>query len=302
MSHLRVEELEPRQLLSSANFFSRPPPLGSHAERSAFVDFDGGHTGPAGPGAGRRDTDPSRTSVPHVLEGRNVEAPSLRGSASQTPGTARGSADSVAGDADADQEPGKTNTGAVLSTPPDSISSRGRNEALVAAVVGTSSAGPTPQPLSIIEILAVVPGIRIGLQDSSSPRSPRGGRSPWEALWDLPDLFQRSPADLPRDGKQSEEAPALPPPQVSGVLPFLPPFDLTGLQLGLQQFLERLEQIGPRLPRPGPGAGPCLWIVAGAAVVAACEIARRQLKSDTEAPVVEGGPWPGSPPDPLNEG
>ena len=57
MDKLQVEELEPRQLLSGTSFSPRPPSsqpsaagalTAPAAERSPFIDYGGGHAGPAG--------------------------------------------------------------------------------------------------------------------------------------------------------------------------------------------------------------------------------------------------------------
>jgi hypothetical protein len=64
---------------------------------------------------------------------------------------------------------------------------------------------------------------------------------------------------------------------VSGILAALPPPDLSALKLGMQQFVAQLEQVGERLTGSRDGMGLCLWVMAGAAAVTACEMARRQL-------------------------
>ncbi len=46
----------------------------------------------------------------------------------------------------------------------------------------------------------------------------------------------------------------------------------------MQQFLGQLERMGQGLVGHRDEAGLYLWIVAGAAVVMACEIARRQVR------------------------
>src|SRR5262249_7148943 len=179
-------------------------------------------------------------------------------------------------------------------------SSRGLNGVVAAIVSGLLSEVPHPQPPLLVEILALAPDVRAGLPDSSVPRSLGGEKRSWE-VWEVPDLlFGHSPTEPPRDGDRPEVV--LPSPQLFSVVPFLRPLDLTGLELGMQQFLKQLEQIRPGLPQDGAGAGPCLWIVAGAAVLVACEIARRHLRSDTKEPALEVGSWPGSPADPRIEG
>jgi hypothetical protein len=72
---------------------------------------------------------------------------------------------------------------------------------------------------------------------------------------------------------------ALPYGQVSGVLTMLPPLDVAALDLGMNEFLDKLEGlVGQRLAEIQGGAGAYAWVVAVAAAAAACEIARRQLR------------------------
>jgi hypothetical protein len=77
-----------------------------------------------------------------------------------------------------------------------------------------------------------------------------------------------------------------PSPQAPDVLTVLPPFDLSALELGLQQFLGQLERMGQQLTGHRDGTGLGLWIVAGAAAATACEIARRQLVRSQESEIV----------------
>jgi hypothetical protein len=91
----------------------------------------------------------------------------------------------------------------------------------------------------------------------------------------------------PVTSQDEKEAP-LPSPQVSGALTLLPALDLSALELGMQQFLEQLENLGPRLVRDGDATlPPWPWIVALTAAATACEIARRELRRPTSVPAVE---------------
>lgn len=83
------------------------------------------------------------------------------------------------------------------------------------------------------------------------------------------------------------EEPSLPPLlRGSEVLAVLPPFDVSALERGMQQFLEGLERLGPRLTVDGDGSRLWPWIVAVTAAATACEIARRQLRRSFAVPVV----------------
>jgi hypothetical protein len=70
----------------------------------------------------------------------------------------------------------------------------------------------------------------------------------------------------------------LPSPRVADALPVLPSFNLSALELGIRQFLDGLEKLGPRLSREEGVAGRWPWIVAVAAAATACEITRRELR------------------------
>jgi hypothetical protein len=62
----------------------------------------------------------------------------------------------------------------------------------------------------------------------------------------------------------------------------LPPLDLSALEHGMREFLQQLEQLSA--PATGSGRGLSLWLLAGAAAVTACEIARRQLRRSADVP------------------
>jgi hypothetical protein len=71
----------------------------------------------------------------------------------------------------------------------------------------------------------------------------------------------------------------LPSGQVSDVLTVLPPLDVSSLELGMREFLDELEGVGQRLTGVRGGTGAYAWVVAVATAAMACEIARRQLRS-----------------------
>jgi hypothetical protein len=69
------------------------------------------------------------------------------------------------------------------------------------------------------------------------------------------------------------------PPALSSVLSILPPMDLADLERGLRRFVGQLETAGQSLLRPVERGEFWPWIVAAAAALAACEIARREFRS-----------------------
>lgn len=83
----------------------------------------------------------------------------------------------------------------------------------------------------------------------------------------------------------AEEEPPLPLPQASGVLAALGGADITALELGMKQFL---DDVGHHMARNQGTIGLYLWTLAGAATLAACEVARRQWKR-SDAAIAEIG-------------
>src|SRR5207245_1151146 len=84
-----------------------------------------------------------------------------------------------------------------------------------------------------------------------------------------------------------EDGSVLPSPRVSAALAVLPPFDLSGLEMGMQEFVKNLERLAPYLTGDREGTEMWPWIVAVAAAAAACEIARRELSRPPDLPTVE---------------
>jgi hypothetical protein len=101
---------------------------------------------------------------------------------------------------------------------------------------------------------------------------------------------------------EGENELVLPEPQLAGVLPALPPLDLSALEHGLHQFLDQLGEVGRGLVGDPDGAGLYLWVAAGAAAATACTIARRQLKQPPGGPDGEGKRMPGVPAGPIFAG
>jgi hypothetical protein len=219
-----------------------------------------------------------------------------------------------------------TNPGSIPPAPPESSSgsrdastsfaeagpgtpSRDVDAAVALAVLGTPSERPNPQSLPQREILVGAPGLRAELQGLATVPFAVGAVRGREGIVHVPDAWlQRAEASVPSlpvtppVTGQAEEGSVQPSPPVFGVLTVLPPFDLSALELGMQQFLERMERMGQDLVQPRDGTGLCQWLVAGAAAVMACEIARRQLRRVARVPAVAGNRMPGSSPDHLFAG
>ena len=91
-----------------------------------------------------------------------------------------------------------------------------------------------------------------------------------------PASSQPTVPQMPAGGRDIDQ-PVQPP--LSGVLSLLPPLDLAGLERGLRQFVAQLEFTGQSLLKPVQRGEFWPWIVAAAAALAACEIARREFRS-----------------------
>jgi hypothetical protein len=207
-------------------------------------------------------------------------------------------------DAAGGAETARTTSGSTPPTMPEVVDSgSGADVASAEPVAGTPAGRPNLQPPPALDSLVAAVGFLVDVQGLAAARPPVGAVREGEGLSYGPDPLLRryqppSPgaaaaptAGVP-DGGRAEEGPVLPPPQVSGVLTALPPFNLSALELGLQRFLEQLEGMGQRLTGPGEGTGLRLWLVAGGAAAAACEIARRQLRQPDGklAPALPGSP------------
>jgi hypothetical protein len=106
---------------------------------------------------------------------------------------------------------------------------------------------------------------------------------------------------LPRasgpDSAAADTMPPLPLPQGTSVLSALPALDVTALERAMQHFLRQLHGAGDERAgsRDKPGLG--VWLVAGTAAAAACEIARRQLRASRRELAVQWNWIAGAPPD-----
>jgi hypothetical protein len=295
MRNLQVEELEPRELLNGADFSPRlapaqPSVAGTSAYRAAqhlpSVDFGhscAGSVNPGGRGGGGTEVGPSPGFAPHGLDGWG-------------PAAGRGDAVPARPDPDAGGSPEAVPTGG----------GRGANPAPPEAAPSVPSELPNSLLLLGLEAVVAAPDLRAAASGLSAVGSPGGGQglvSPQgpSPVAPFPTPRSDAPPEAVEPGGPSGRGTA-PPPQEAGALSALPPFDLSALELGVQQFIERLERTG-RPPAGGPdGAGPYLWLAAAAAAAAACELARRQLGRPARRPAPDFAPAPASSPDPFSEG
>ena len=152
-----------------------------------------------------------------------------------------------------------------------------------------TAARPSPVSPVLLENPFTKPGNSVDAQNLLAARASvlaaRGGEAVSAAFGPSPGITQLSgprfvgtPADAAPDSGSARTEPdgsLLPAP---ALLASVPPLDLSALERGLQQFLEQLESAGQDLVEYWEGAGLGPWIVAGAAALTACEIARRQIQ------------------------
>jgi hypothetical protein len=299
---LEVEELEPRFLLSGAGFCphgTSPQASGAGgwtsraAVGSSVVDPGGSHAGAVEQGWTGRGSAVERantvaapaTPVAATVE---VRTTSLRTTAE----VARG------------PQPNTSQATAIAPTPQGPTESSGTGVASVQPAAETPAESSEPQAvverpsvggLLVLENLlvsGVLPALVSGLAAAGPPVG--GGREVL-ALDYLPGLLLPlsplprtgpSPMNTP-DGTGTAKGPGEEPSQVSDVLTALAPGDLSALERGLLHFLERLGPAGSRPAGDREGTTLYPWVVAGAAAVAACEIARRQLRRSVAEPAHE---------------
>ena len=333
MNTLRVEELEPRHLLSGA--CSSPPPspaqplaagtyISPSAERSPFVDFGDGHAGPVGRdrlGARSPEVGPSQGIVLHDLEYSRSEAVGLHVTISWTAITGKPQAretsstrpnpdpPSASPDTANGSESAKAEPAAVAPPPELANNGHGTSAPTPATVTATTAAPPNPQSRFLFLSLADAQGGRAEapgfFPTQASARALREGdgvvAGPGPSLGYSQPLPPRvaTSAATSQDEEPAGEGLKLPPPTVPGVLASLPPLDLSALDHGLRQFLEQLDWVGQKLTRRRDGTGLDPWFVAAAAAAAACEIARRQFRRHADVAAEEANPIPGSPLDRL---
>ena len=106
---------------------------------------------------------------------------------------------------------------------------------------------------------------------------------------------------LPRAGAAesatADASPSLPLPQGLGALSVLPTVDVAALEQGMRHFLRQLQGVGEELTSRHDKPGMGVWLVAGTAAAAACEIARRQLRMSRRKLALEVNWIAGPPPD-----
>jgi hypothetical protein len=172
----------------------------------------------------------------------------------------------------------RAEAGAILSALGAANDSRTANAAAIVAALGSLSqrqnletARPTDNTITTAVWHADVQGL-------TAARPP---------LWEVQDehgvIAAATTKVVPQAVQQFGDGPALPSPQVSGVLDTLTTSDLSALELGMQRFLDQLGQAGQSLTGYRDGMELCLWIVASATAVAACAFARRQLARSQES-------------------
>jgi hypothetical protein len=101
-----------------------------------------------------------------------------------------------------------------------------------------------------------------------------------------------------QEAKQPEASP-LPLYQGPGVLSVLTPFDVSALELGMQKFLEHMNQMSRDLVKDQEGSGLWPWVAAVGAAALACEIARRQVKRHAAMSALEESRMGAGFPDPF---
>jgi hypothetical protein len=80
--------------------------------------------------------------------------------------------------------------------------------------------------------------------------------------------------------------------QWSAVLSAFPGLKLSEVEQGMREFLDQLERLGQGAAGRVGGGGLSLWVAAGVLALAACEMARRQLRGPDRVPPLELVPFP----------
>jgi hypothetical protein len=311
MHHVHMEELETRQLLNGTVFELRLPP----AQAFAVIGYDfrmtgllhlvdyGWHSGPIA--WGRLGQSGMAISVFWEIGGpgfggRGPGEPGLPALARPSPGAggpgpeaeaAWFSRDHAGPGFDAAARPPVAG-GNVPAIPPAPPTTSGGANGAAQVLLGMTLERSLSQPRSLLESPGSGQGFAVEPQGLFASRLPlravpagevgRAGTIPGQQSGD-----SNSGSGTPVTSQDAKETP-LPSPQVSGALTFLPALDLSALEVGMQEFLEQLENFGPRLVREGDATlPPWPWIVAVTAAATACEIARRELRRPTGVPDVE---------------
>jgi hypothetical protein len=331
MYKLQVEELEPRQLLSGASVSSQPAVASAAAasscaapktEQAPVVVSGSAHGSSVGPDAARQSSG-QLTSTPansHPSLGSNRQTPASpapsAGNAAATDTTASSQSLSAVHDVlltvtdvGASADSASTNNGTPPAGAAQPANSSGEPipaapQTLAAPPVERPNPPPPPgqenfaaPPLLHLDTQAVTRAIVAAFRESNvlgALSAPEFGGTP------LP--TPRTPAS-PMVDDQHEEGlipqrvlPLLPAPDPLSVLR---PFGFWAVERGMQRFLQQLDRMGQCLGDSHGETGLWPWLVAGAAAVTACEIARRQLRRASTMPEGDAGRGLAAPPDYL---
>jgi len=195
-------------------------------------------------------------------------------------------------------------TGTLASLDPADISRRvggGPAEAFSGTLAAQLNASSSPR----LDTLVGAVGFRFDGQGVAAARSGVWTVREGEGFFAVPDspssVSQQptapsveQPSVAAPEGEKAEYLLPQPLPQVSGVLSVLP-----ALERGMKHFLEQLQGVGDNLAGTRDATGLGIWVVAGTAAAAACEIARRQLRRPTGGLALDLIWMTGSPPDHL---
>jgi hypothetical protein len=265
-------------------------------------------------------SNPPRTTEPTTTLIVTIQLPAIRNQV-RTGGDSRDAVPNRGEDA----RPGRPDSAATSSTQVEPSAGNRGVIGPAGAVPAVSPGRPNPQAPTQLDVAPDARGaLQVPSTDRSRPQLPPGGVAapppvpaqgapaeggPVSARQGAPtegEPVPPSPEDLAparpgtsRDGERAEEIAALLSPLVSGALTALPPLDLAAVRRSMQQFLEGLEGMGRDLAGDEDGAGLSLWIVAGVATAAACEIARRQLRRPGGVSAVDHHGMFGFTPEPL---
>jgi hypothetical protein len=292
MRTLQVEELEPRLLLHSAGLLPPPhdtAPADWTGDRWSAVGPGGGYAVYSGPGGGYAGhSGPVEAGAPGPRLSGFAGGDAHAGYAERPgPGEAGGIGPAprpappllhvlaapaelpAAGPARAQPATaGPVAAGIVeaAETPPPEVVPAPK--APVAVIFGATAGLPPPQLVALLADLTVPAGVAAPSQDLAA------GPFPFTATPET-----RRP--LPGGPGQAEEGPRLPGAVLLGALA---PGDPAALEAALRRFLDGLERTGQGLAGDQGRTGLWLWAVAAATALAACELARRQMKRPPAPP------------------
>lgn len=180
------------------------------------------------------------------------------------------------------------------------------NRTINVAGVDPSSANITQRlttpPTPRLDTLAGLAAIRLDPQTNAALRNAAVAAARDAEIADTP--IPASAAALltiPRaqasDSAADDTQPPLPVSQQGSAVSVLPALDVAAVERAMQQFLRQLQSTRDELAGKHDKAGLGVWLVAGTAAVAACEIARRQMRASRAKLAVEWNWIAGVPPD-----